>query len=251
LLAHEQAAAPLGPRADGGPGAGDVPARRGFAVEVQALWYSALLIGADLARTAGQTARAGEWAALATRARESFLRLFWSDRHGYLADVVDGGGADFSLRPHQLHAIGLPHALLPRDKAQRVLDIVRRTLLTPFGLRSLAPTDPRYVGAGGDGGAPSLERGAAWPCLAGLYFDALIRVHGEAAKAEAWRWADEFAPRLAEGTLGTIPSAYEGEPPHRPLGEMASARAVAEVLRMVTRLGRRPSARSGRGEARG
>jgi predicted glycogen debranching enzyme len=232
LLGHEDGANPLGLATNGGE-----TARRGFAVEVQALWYSALIIGADLARTAGQTARAGEWAALAARARESFLRAFWSDRHGYLADVVDGSGADFALRPHQLHAIGLPHALLPRDKAQRVLEVVRRTLLTPVGVRSLAATDPTY-------------EGTAWPCLAALYFDALIRVHGESAKAEAWRWLDGFAPRLGGGTLATVPAAFEGDEPHRPLGEMASARAVAEVLRLVTRLGRRPTGRSPRPDPR-
>ena len=247
LLGHEDGANPLGLSANGGE-----TARRGFAVEVQALWYSALIIGADLARAAGQTARAGEWAALAARARESFLRAFWSDRHGYLADVVDGSGADFALRPHQLHAIGLPHALLPRDKAQRVLEVVRRTLLTPVGVRSLAATDPNYEGAAGEQGllALPLDRGAAWPCLAALYFDALIRVHGESAKAEAWRWVDGFAPRLGGGTLATVPAAFEGDEPHRPLGEMASARAVAEVLRLVTRLGRRPTGRSARPDAR-
>jgi predicted glycogen debranching enzyme len=252
LLGHEDGATPLGVTA-GAAGTEAGTARRGFAVEVQALWYSALLIGADLARAAGQSARAGEWAALAARARETFLRAFWSDRHGYLADVVDGSGADFSLRPHQLHALALPHALLPRDKAQRLLEVVRRTLVTPVGLRSLASSDPAYAGTAGDD--PSrpvpLDRGAAFPCLAALYFDALIRVHGESAKAEAWRWVDGFAPVLGEGTLATIPTAFEGDAPHRPLGDMASARAVAEVLRLVTRLGRRPSGRSPRPDQRG
>ena len=248
LLAHEDAADPLGHATDGAA----TSARRGFAVEVQALWYSALLIGADLARAAGQSARAGEWAALAARARESFLRAFWSERQGYLADVVDATGADFSLRPYQLYAIGLPHALLPRDKAQRVLESVRRALLTPVGLRTLAASDPRYQGtAGPPGSAPPLDRGAAWPCLASLYFDALIRVHGEAAKTEAWRWIDGFAPRLTEGTLASVPAAFEGDDPHRPLGEIASARSVGELMRLITRLGRRPSGRLARPETRG
>ncbi|HUG53654.1 MAG TPA: glycogen debranching enzyme N-terminal domain-containing protein [Vicinamibacteria bacterium] len=246
LLAHQDGATPMGAAA----ARGGAP-RRGFAVEVQALWYSGLLVGADLARAAGQSARAGEWAALAARARESFLRAFWSESHGYLADVVDGGGADFSLRPHQLQTIALPHALLARDKAQRVLESVRRTLLCPVGLRSLPPTDPRYVGsAWPDGSSPALDRGAAFPGLAAVYFDALIRVFGEAAKAEAWRWIDAFAPRVAEGTLATVPEAFEGDEPHRPLGAVASARAVAEMLRLVTRLGRRPT-RAARPDVRG
>lgn len=252
LLGHEDSAIPLG-WATAAQGTETGVARRGFAVEVQALWYSALLVGADLARAAGQSARAGEWAALAARARETFLRAFWSDRHGYLADVVDGSGADFSVRPHQLHALALPHALLPRDKAQRLLDVVRRTLVTPVGLRSLASSDPAYSGTTGDDAARpiALDRGAAFPCLAALYFDALIRVHGESAKAEAWRWVDTFAPVLGEGTLATIPTAFEGDAPHRPLGDMASARAVAEVLRLVTRLGRRPTGRPPRADPRG
>jgi predicted glycogen debranching enzyme len=246
LLAHEEAATPLGAL----PAFPEDPPRRSFAVEVQALWYNALLIGADLAKAAGQSARAGEWTAMATRARDSFLRAFWSDRHGYLADVVDASGADFSLRPHQLHALGLPHSMLPRDKAQRVLEVARRALLTPVGVRSLASFDPRYVGAGGEDGArtPPLDRGAAWPFLAAVYFDALIRVHGEAAKADAWRWVDGFAPRLTDGTLANVPEAFEGDPPHRPLGGLASARAVAELLRLVVRLGRRPSGRAPRPE---
>jgi predicted glycogen debranching enzyme len=248
LLAHEDDANPLGPAMAAG---GATTGRRGFAVEVQALWYCALLVGADLARAAGQSARAGEWTALASRVRESFLRAFWSERQGHLADVVDGTGADLSLRPYQLYAIGLPHALLPRDKAQRILDTVRRHLVTPVGLRSLAPTDARYVGSPSHDALAPLDRGAAWPSLAALYFDALIRVHGEAAKAEAWRWVDGFAPQLGEGTLGTVPAALEGDAPHRPIGDMASARSVAEVLRLVLRLGRRPSGRVARPEPRG
>src|SRR5207245_1532922 len=114
-----------------------VTARRGLAVEVQALWYNALLIGADVAREAGEPARARKWAALAGRARESFLRTFWSDEHGHLADVVgEDGRTDPALRPNQLYALGLPHALLPRDRALRVLDAVKRHLLTPVGLRT-------------------------------------------------------------------------------------------------------------------
>jgi glycogen debranching enzyme len=174
-------------------------ARAGQAVEVQALWYNALLIGADLAHKAGQSVRAGEWTALAARARESFLRAFWSETRGYLADVVSGGVPDLTLRPSQVCAIGLPHSLLPRDRAQRALDAVKR-LVTPAGLRTMPPTDPRY-GTPLEGGPPE---GTAWPQLMGIYFDALIRVHGEEAKAEAWRWIDQLPPRLLDGAVGML-----------------------------------------------
>jgi predicted glycogen debranching enzyme len=234
LLIHD--APHLRTWADGAP-------RAGAAVEVQALWYNALLIGAELGREAGQSVRAAEWSAMAARTRESFLRGFWSETRGYLADVVKDGVADLTLRPSQLYAIGLPHSLLPRDKAQRTLEAVKR-LVTPVGLRSLPNTDPRYglpAGGAGAGGRP--PEGAAWPHLIAIYFDALIRVHGEEAKAEAWRWLDQFPPRLLDGAVGMVPESYEGDAPHRPLGAPAQAWAVAEVLRLLNRLGRRPAHR--------
>jgi glycogen debranching enzyme len=217
----------------------DGPPRSGQAVEVQALWYNALLIGAEMAQKAGQSVRAGEWTSLAGRARESFVKAFWSETRGYLADVVQAGVPDLTLRPNQLYAIGLPHSLLPRDKAQRTLEAVKR-LVTPVGMRSLPPTDPRY-GTPPEGGR--LPEGAAWPHLIGIYFDALIRVHGEEAKAEAWRWLDQFPPRLLDGAIGMVAECYEGDPPHRPLGAPAQAWSVAELLRLLQRLGRRPAHR--------
>jgi predicted glycogen debranching enzyme len=165
-----------------------VTPRTGEAVELQALWYNALLIGADLAGRAGDARRSAEWSRLANLARDSFQRAFWSEDLGFLADVVSGGTRDFSLRPNQLFAIGLPHGLLPREKAVRVLEAVKRNLLTPAGLRSLAPSDPAYRGRhDGERQARDAARhqGSVWPWLMGVYFDALIRIHGEEGKREA------------------------------------------------------------------
>ena len=221
-----------------------VTPRRGYAVEIQALWYNALLIGADLARDAGEIPRATEWTSLAGTVRDSFLRTFWSDSAGYLADVVAGGTRDLSLRPNQLYAIGLPHALLSRDKALRVLDAVKRHLLTPVGLRTLAPSDPHYQGRY-DGGVRTRDaayhQGTAWPFLMGIYFDAAIRLHGEEGKTAAREWLAAFAPHLKEAGLGTISEVFDGDPPHRPGGAIAQAWSVAELLRIAGKLDlRRP-----------
>jgi predicted glycogen debranching enzyme len=216
-----------------------VTPRRGTAVEIQALWYNALLIGADLAREAGETARAAEWTSLAGKVRDSFLRVFWSDSAGYLADVVAGETRDLSLRPNQLYAIGLPHALLPRDKAVRVLDAVKRHLLTPVGLRTLAPSDPHYQGRYGGGVQArdgAYHQGTVWPFLMGIYFDAVIRLHGEEGKAAAREWLGAFAPHLEEAGLGTISEVFDGDPPHRPGGAVAQAWSVAELLRIAKKL---------------
>ena len=166
-------------------------------------------------------------------------------------------------RGRQRSGLRPPPASAPRDRPASRAVAARQGAARPGGRAAHAAhagracarspaTDPAYEGTAGEQGlrATALDRGAAWPCLAALYFDALIRVHGESAKAEAWRWVDGFAPRLGGGTLATVPAAFEGDEPHRPLGEMASARAVAEVLRLVTRLGRRPSGRSVRPDPR-
>jgi predicted glycogen debranching enzyme len=225
-----------------------VPAPRGgCAVEVQALWLNALLVGAELARLAGEGERAAEWTALAGRTRQSALRAFWSEDAGYLADVVDGGPPDLSLRPNQLFAIGLPHALLPREKALRVLAAVRRELLTPVGLRTLAPSDPAYRGrceavAGSHDAA--YHQGTAWPCLMGVYFDAAIRLLGEDGKREAIEWLRGFSFHLEEAGLGFVSQAFDGDAPHTPCGAIAQACSVAELLRVAERLPARSLSRA-------
>ena len=226
-----------------------VTPRRGLAVEIQALWYNALVFVAELLRDGGDTARAEEWAALAQRARDAVARTFWDEELGFLADVVDAGVRDMTLRPNQLYAIGLPHALLPRDKALRVLDAVRRHLLTPAGLRTLAPGEPgyrpRYEGGIGERDA-AYHQGTVWPFLAGAYFEALIRVQGEDGKDEAREWLRAFAAHLDEAGLGYVSEVFDGDAPHRPGGAVAQAWSVAELLRISTRVAGRPASPRGR-----
>jgi predicted glycogen debranching enzyme len=214
--------------------------RAGLAVEIQALWYNALLIAAALAADAG-------------RARRAFLRLFWSDEHGYLADVVGPGGRDLSLRPNQLYAIALPHALVPREIAASVLARVRRDLLTPVGLRTLAPWDQAYVGRyAGDARSRdgAYHQGTVWPFLMGAYFDAAVRMEGEPAKREAREWLAAFAPHVErDAGLGFVSEVFDGDAPHRPGGAIAQAWSVAELLRVALRLDERIGG-SRRGPAR-
>jgi predicted glycogen debranching enzyme len=223
-----------------------VTPRRGYAVEIQALWYNALQIGAEIAKGVGDELHARDWSALAIRARESFLRIFWSDSVGYLADVVSAGTRDLTLRPNQLYAVGLPHALLPRDKAGCVVEAVRKHLLTPVGLRTLAPDDPAYHGRhGGDARErdEAYHQGTVWPFLMGVYFDAVIRVYGEQGKVEARAWLAAFEGHLEEAGLGTVSEVFDGDPPHRPSGAISQAWSVAELLRIAERLGRIPVVR--------
>jgi predicted glycogen debranching enzyme len=213
--------------------------RTGEPVEIQALWYNALLIGAELAIEAGDAQRGMLWKELAATCKKSFVEAFWLKDRGYLADCVGEAGRDASLRPNQLYAIGLSHSLLSRAEAESVLAVVERALLTPVGLRTLAPSDPAYRGSYSGSGAErdgAYHQGTVWPFLMGVYFDALIRLRGEAGKTEARLWLQHFAEKLTVSGLGFVGEVFGGDPPHEPGGAIAQAWSVAELLRIETRL---------------
>ena len=121
-----------------------VTPRHGKAVEINALWYNALCLLRDWLRAAGHP-EADDIAARAEQARRSFNRRFWYDKGGYLYDVIDGeNGDDPSFRPNQIFALSLDHPVLDRERWPAVVDKVRERLVTPVGLRSLAPGEPDY-----------------------------------------------------------------------------------------------------------
>ena len=102
-------------------------------------------------------------------------------RTGYLYDVVNGGPPDASIRPNQIFAVSLPHSMLSSERAKQVVSIVQQHLLTPYGLRSLAPSDPQYRGRyTGDGGSRdgAYHQGTVWPWLMGPFITAYIKVNG-------------------------------------------------------------------------
>jgi predicted glycogen debranching enzyme len=222
--------------------------RTGKPVEIQALWFNALHVGAELATAAGDGPQAALWTRLAAECKKSFRDAFWWRPGGYLADCVgEAGEQDASLRPNQLYAIGLPHSLLSRADSESVLAVVERDLLTPVGLRTLAPVDPSYQGryeGGPEARDGAYHQGTVWPYLMGIYFDTLIRLRGEAGKHDARAWLEAFSERQGDYGLGFVGEVFGGDAPHPPGGAIAQAWSVAEILRIETRLaGRRGAVR--------
>jgi predicted glycogen debranching enzyme len=219
-----------------------VTPRRGKAVEINALWYNALRLLEGWIRdrrqdTDGEGA-ANALAAHAEKARESFNRRFWNAQEGYLYDVVDGTvdgqpGDDPACRPNQIFAISLPHPILDRERWEPVLHTVRDRLLTPLGLRSLAPGHPDYKPQY-DGDLRSRDaayhQGTVWGWLIGPFVDAWLRVHPE-DKTGARSFLEGFIPHLGEACLGQISEVFDAEEPWAPRGCAAQAWSVAEVLR--------------------
>ncbi len=163
--------------------------------------------------------------------------------------MVDGEqGDDPACRPNQLLAIALPHPVLDRARWKRVLEIARDHLLTPMGLRSLAPGHPDYKPMY-DGDLRSRDaayhQGTVWAWLIGPFVDAWLKVHPndfESARA----LLEGFEGHLKEACVGTISEIFDAEAPYWPRGCAAQAWSVAEVLRCWVKTADAPSP-SGRG----
>jgi len=211
-----------------------VTPRIGQPVEINALWYNALVILAELRERFGRPG-ADDLAARALAVKDRFLETFWNSKTGYLFDVINGADRDPSLRPNQIFALSLPHELLPSSQALRVLKAIEQKLLTPVGLRSLAPGlpgyRPRYEGNvhSRDG---AYHQGTVWGWLLGPYLTALVRLRGASGRERARTIVDNLRPRLGEAGLGTLSEIYDAEMPNAPRGCIAQAWSVSEILRV-------------------
>jgi predicted glycogen debranching enzyme len=210
-----------------------VTPRRGKAVEINALWYNALALMAGWLREEGDPDAVGIQEH-ADRARESFNRRFWYEPGGHLYDVIDGEhGDDPALRPNQIFAIALDHPILDRARWLPVFTVVKDRLLTPVGLRTLAPEHRDYKAQYyGDLRArdAAYHQGTVWAWLAGPFVDAWLRIYPD-DKAGARRCLDGFAPHLSDAGIGTLSEIFDAEGPYYARGCMAQAWSVAEVLR--------------------
>jgi predicted glycogen debranching enzyme len=212
--------------------------RRGKPVEIQALWYNALRVSEEFAREFGRAEDEHGFAAMAARARDSFNAQFWNERAGCLYDVVDGATRDASLRPNQIFAVSLRHSMLTAERARRVVEKVGRELLTPYGLRSLAPSDPQYSGryAGGPAGRDAAyHQGTVWAWLIGPFVTAYLKVNGRtpASVAHARALLEPLLVHLKEACLGHVSEIFDGDAPHAPRGAVAQAWSAAELLRTL------------------
>jgi predicted glycogen debranching enzyme len=212
-----------------------VTPRRGKAVEINALWYNALRLLEGWLAEEGQHSESRHIGDTAARVGESFNRRFWNESSGYLYDVVDaeGGGNDDACRPNQVFAISLENPVLDESRWPAVMDVVTERLLTPVGLRSLAPGHPDYKSKYyGDlrSRDAAFHQGTVWAWLIGPYIDAWLKLHpGE--RAEARRLVEGLVPHLDEQCIGSISEVFDAEPPYTPRGCIAQAWSVAEALR--------------------
>lgn len=214
-----------------------VTPRAGKPVEVQALWYNALMITVALLRMNDQPEVSDELAQLAAKTKENFAKLFWNSNAGCLYDVIaENGVPDATIRPNQLFAISLPFALIDDGQAAAVFKTVTRHLYTPVGLRSLPAGTEAYIPVyGGDQWHrdSAYHQGTVWSWLIGPYVDALIKTGGEKGKSKATKLIRQMLNHLDDACLGTVSEIFDADPPHHPRGCVAQAWGVAELLRVI------------------
>ena len=213
-----------------------VTPRRGKAVEINALWYNALRLLAEWVseERGSNEPEAESLVERAERFRQSFNQRFWYAEGGYLYDVVDGeNGDDPACRPNQLLSFSLKYPVLDEKRWKPVLDVATERLLTPVGLRSLAPGSPDYKPTY-DGDLRSRDaayhQGTVWAWLIGPFIDAWLRVYPGRYR-DAGRFLDGFESHLSEVCAGSISEIFDAEPPYAPRGCISQAWSVAEVLR--------------------
>ena len=223
---------------DAAVGGKEITPRVGKAVEIQALWYNTLRIMQFMANKFGEKASAEKYAMMADKTSKSFNEKFWNPKAGCLFDVLEANGADASLRPNQIFAVSLDFTMLDKDRSEQVVNMVNRELVTPYGLRTLALSDPKFVGkCFGDrlSRDTAYHNGTIWPWLLGPFITAYLKVNGYSAESREDALKNLVLPLFSNGIhqagLGTLSEIYDCDSPNTPRGCISQAWSVAEPLR--------------------
>jgi len=213
-----------------------VTPRIGCPVEIQALWYNAVMFTLALAREAGDKEFIENWEELPLLIAESFVNNFWNEEKGYLADVVNGDMKDWSIRPNQVFATSLPYSMINDDIKKSVLDVVKNQLVTPRGLRTLSPEDPNYKGVyegSQEQRDSAYHQGTVWPWLLEGFCAGWLRVHKKSGVAYIESLLYGFEEEMTQHGISTIAEIYDGDPPHQAKGTISQAWSVSALLQML------------------
>lgn len=215
--------------ADGVP----VVSRDGYPVEINALWYNAVCYALELASRFGEEEFVGEWKAWPERIRNAFREMFWNGDDGYLADFVGPEGPNWWIRPNMVVACGLDYKMLDEEQQASILRVVGQHLLTPKGLRSLSPRNPRYKNrCEGDEAvrAEASMNGSVWVWPLWFYVKASFDLGGREFLPRAEELLARFGEEIQSYGIGSINELFDGDPPHAPWGAVSQAWSVGAVL---------------------
>jgi predicted glycogen debranching enzyme len=212
-----------------------VTPRIGMPVEINALWYNAVMFALEVAELAHVDHFVSEWKPIADKFPEAFKDTFWDKDKCYLADFVCGDYKDWAVRPNMVFATSLPYSPISDKIRQLVLERVQQELLTPRGLRTLSPKHQDYKGRYFGSQAErdrAYHLGTVWPWLFGHFAEGYLKIHQKSGLSLIKKIYEGFEPAIKEYCIGTIAEIYEGDPPHSPCGALSQAWSVGEILRV-------------------
>ncbi len=210
--------------------------RPGYAVELNALWYNALMYFSYLASSVGEESKGMVYGELAEKVKESFKPTFWNEDLSCLYDCVDHHEKDASIRPNQVFAAALPFSPLLIEERKAIVDVVKKELLTPRGLRTLSPQDPKYKGVYEGTQRQrdmALHQGTVFPWLAAFFADAYLDIHKEGGLSFIRQMINGFEEEINDRGIGSISECFNGNPPHEGKGAISMAWNVAGVLHIL------------------
>ena len=219
--------------------------RQGKPVEINALWYNALMTMEEISRGIAKRthnkpenylAYAGGCSQLAKWVKEAFNEEFWYEEGGYLYDVVDEDLKDASLRPNQIFAVSLPFTMLDPEKEKSIVRVVKDELYVGMGLRSLSKDDSDYKGiyqGSLEKRSYAYHQGTAWSYLLGAFIESYLKVSGGSAQSieEAKEFFSHVEQHLVKNCIGSVSEIFDGDEPYTGRGCYGQAWSVGEILR--------------------
>ncbi len=213
-----------------------VTQRKGMPVEINVLWYNAIMFYVELVKKSGAKISIDEWKSVADIIPKAFMETFWDDDKGYLADYVDGDYKNWDIRPNMIFAASLPYSPVTDKIKSLIRKKVKVELLTTRGLRTLSPKNPNYKGeyyGNQTKRDKAYHQGTVWPWLFGHYAEAYLKERGKKGIIKIEWYLEQFEKTLVEHGIGTISEIFDGNPPHTPRGAISQAWSVAEILRVM------------------
>jgi len=214
-----------------------VTPRRGYDVEINALWYNAVCFSLEMARKNNDKKFIKEYEKLPGIIKNSFLEIFWDPRLNTLADYVnDTEGVNLFVRPNMVIAVSMPYSMLNKDQMKSVLDVADKELVTIRGLRTLSPRNKMYKGVykgSQEERDNAYHQGTVWPWLYGPFCEGWLKVYGKQGVQKVKNLIYGLEAVMNEHGISTISEIYDGDPPHAPQGSISQAWSVGEVLRIM------------------
>lgn len=209
--------------------------RIGMPVEINALWYNAIMFSIEVARLAKDEEFVKDWETISEIVPASFKDVFWNEEKSCLFDYINDGYKDDSIRPNQIFACSLPYSVIPAALQGKILEVVKNDLLTPRGLRTLSPEHKDYeMFYQGDQRSrdEAYHQGTVWPWLLGHFAEAWLNLYGKNGIDLITDIYTGLEEHIMEHGIGTISEVFSSNPPHKPDGTISQAWSVAELIRI-------------------